>query len=160
MFAATSLNGVTGHAALLIGLASCVFGAIGTAIATRRGDVRLLRSVGSYAWVAFAGAALAVVVMVRALIVRDFDLAYIQQVGSYDTPVLYNVTALWECPRGQHPVVAVHRRRLHGHDLPPVSPPTRRPARRLGAGRDVRRHGVLLFPGLRPNRRVQGRRSA
>jgi hypothetical protein len=44
MFAATSLNGVTGHAALLIGLASCVFGAIGTAIATRRGDVRLLPS--------------------------------------------------------------------------------------------------------------------
>ena len=100
MFAATSLNGVTGHAALLIGLASCVFGAIGTAIATRRGDARLLRSVGSYAWVAFAGAALAVVVMVRALIVRDFDLAYIQQVGSYDTPVLYNVTALWSALEG------------------------------------------------------------
>lgn len=100
MFAATSLNGVTGNAALLIGLASCVFGAIGTAIATGRRDARLLRSVGSYAWVAFAGSALAVVVMVRALIVRDFDLAYIQQVGSYDTPMLYNVTALWSALEG------------------------------------------------------------
>jgi cytochrome c-type biogenesis protein CcmF len=100
MLIATSLNGVTGHAALIVGLASCVFGAIGTAVATKRGDERLLRSVGSYAWVSFGGAALAVIVMVRALVVRDFELAYIQQVGSEDTPFIYNITALWSALEG------------------------------------------------------------
>ena len=35
-----------------------------------------------YAWLCVAGAVLAVVMMQRALITRDFSLAYVQQVGS------------------------------------------------------------------------------
>ena len=42
----------------------------------------------------------AVVVMERALITRDFSLAYVQQVGSRDTPALFNVTALWSALEG------------------------------------------------------------
>ena len=38
--------------------------------------------------------------MERALITRDFSLAYIQQVGSRDTPALFNVTALWSALEG------------------------------------------------------------
>ena len=38
--------------------------------------------------------------MERALITRDFSLAYVQQVGSRDTPALYNVTALWSALEG------------------------------------------------------------
>ena len=95
MFATTSLNGVIGHAALIVGLAASVFGALGLGIATATGDRRLLRSITNYAWLALGGAVIAVAVMERALITRDFSLAYIQQVGSRDTPVLYNVTALW-----------------------------------------------------------------
>ena len=34
MFATTSLNGVIGHAALIVGLAACAFGALGLAVAT------------------------------------------------------------------------------------------------------------------------------
>jgi hypothetical protein len=40
MFAATSLNGLIGHAALIVGLAASVFGALGLAIATINGDKR------------------------------------------------------------------------------------------------------------------------
>ncbi|WP_040496295.1 cytochrome c biogenesis protein CcsA, partial [Ilumatobacter nonamiensis] len=38
--------------------------------------------------------------MQRALITRDFSLAYIQQVGSPDTPVLYNFAAMWSALEG------------------------------------------------------------
>ena len=100
MFATTSLNGVVGHAALIVGLAASVFGALGLAIATATGDRRLLRSIANYAWLALGGAVVAVAVMERALITRDFSLAYIQQVGSRDTPVLFNVTALWSALEG------------------------------------------------------------
>jgi hypothetical protein len=67
----------------------------------RRVDVRRLRhgrspsgrlhgdvaaGAGRYAWLGLAGAVLAVVMMQRALITRDFSLAYVQQVGSSTTP--------------------------------------------------------------------------
>ncbi|MEY2414865.1 MAG: cytochrome c-type biosis protein CcmF [Ilumatobacteraceae bacterium] len=100
MFATTSLNGVIGHAALIVGLAASVFGALGLGIATATGDRRLLRSITNYAWLALGGAVIAVAVMERALITRDFSLAYIQQVGSRDTRVLFNVTALWSALEG------------------------------------------------------------
>ncbi|MGZ4725436.1 MAG: heme lyase CcmF/NrfE family subunit [Ilumatobacteraceae bacterium] len=100
MFATASLNGIVGHAALIIGLAASVFGAIGLIIATVTGDGRLLRTIGNYAWLALGGAVVAVAGMERALITRDFSLAYIQQVGSRDTPALFNVTALWSALEG------------------------------------------------------------
>ena len=43
---------------------------------------------------------LAVVMMQRALITRDFSMAYIQQVGSADTPLLYNIAAMWSALEG------------------------------------------------------------
>ena len=38
--------------------------------------------------------------MQRALITRDFSLAYVQQVGSADTPALYNFAAMWSALEG------------------------------------------------------------
>ena len=38
--------------------------------------------------------------MQRALITRDFSLAYVQQVGSATTPALYNVAAMWSALEG------------------------------------------------------------
>jgi cytochrome c-type biogenesis protein CcmF len=43
---------------------------------------------------------LAVVMMQRALITRDFSLAYLQQVGSHTTPMLYNIAAMWSALEG------------------------------------------------------------
>jgi len=100
MFASTSLNGVVGHAALILGLAACAFGALGLGIATVTNDRRLLRSIPNYSWMALVAALVAVAIMERALMTRDFSLAYIQQVGSRDTPVLFNTTALWSALEG------------------------------------------------------------
>ena len=57
MFATTSLNGVIGHAALIVGLAASVFGALGPAESPPSpDDRRLLRSIANYAWLALGGA--------------------------------------------------------------------------------------------------------
>jgi cytochrome c-type biogenesis protein CcmF len=53
-----------------------------------------------YAFLALGGIVLAVVMMQRALVTRDFSMAYIQQVGSADTPPLYNFAAMWSALEG------------------------------------------------------------
>ena len=95
-----SLNGLLGHSVLIIGLVASVFGAIVTVIGTTRRDARVLRSAPNYAWLALAAAVAAIVVMLWALLTYDFSLAYVQQVGSRSTPLLFNVTALWSALEG------------------------------------------------------------
>jgi cytochrome c-type biogenesis protein CcmF len=97
---AASLNGALGRGGLLLTLAAATFGIFGTVYALRTGDRRLLRQAPRYAWLALAGAVVAVVMMERALITRDFSLAYVQQVGSTTTPALYNVAAMWSALEG------------------------------------------------------------
>ena len=67
-----------------------------------------------YAWLCLAGAVLAVAMMQRALITRDFSLAYVQQVGSRTTPALYNVAAMWSALEGSILLWVRDPRRLHG----------------------------------------------
>jgi cytochrome c-type biogenesis protein CcmF len=97
---AEGVNGTLGHSALIIGLAASVFGAGALATATLLKDQRLVRTVQAYVLVALFGAVTAVVVMERALITRDWSVAYVQKVGSYDTPPLFNFTALWSALEG------------------------------------------------------------
>ena len=97
---ATSINGLIGHSALIIGLVSSLFGAIALAYATVVHDHRLLRSAPNYAWLTGVAGLVATMVMLRALLTYDFDLAYVQQVGSRSTPTLYNITALWSALEG------------------------------------------------------------
>lgn len=97
---AEGVNGLFGHSALIIGLAASVFGAGALATATLLRDQRLARTVQAYVMVALFGAVLAVVVMQRALITRDWSILYVQKVGSYDTPPLFNFTALWSALEG------------------------------------------------------------
>ena len=70
------------------------------ALATVTRDRRLIRTAPNYAWIAALAAAAAFAVMIRALVVRDFSLAFVQQVGSRSTPSLYNVTAAWSALEG------------------------------------------------------------
>ena len=150
---AASLNLALGNAGLMLMLAAMTFGALSTAFSIRTGNTRTLRMAPRYAWLGLAGAVLAVVMMQRALITRDFSLAYVQQVGSTATPPLYNVAAMWSSLEGSillwaiiisgyTAAVAWRFRRAH-----------RRSPRRLGARRDVRRRRVLRARQLRPRRR-------
>jgi cytochrome c-type biogenesis protein CcmF len=97
---AASLNSVLGRAGLMLALASATFGALATIHGIRRGDRRVLRMAPTYAWLCVGGAGLAVVMMERALITRDFSLVYVQRVGSHSTPALYNVAAMWSALEG------------------------------------------------------------
>ncbi len=97
---AEGVNGLLGHSALIVGFAACLFGALGLVTATTLRNERLLRTVQSYGWIALIGAVVAIVVMVKGLITRDWSLAYVQKVGSYDTPALFNFTAVWSALEG------------------------------------------------------------
>ncbi len=97
---AASINAAFGRAGLMLMLAASVFGAIAVLAGIRRRDPKLLRHGPRYAWLAFGGTVLSVVMMQRALITRDFSLAYVQQVGSADTPPLYNFAAMWSALEG------------------------------------------------------------
>lgn len=97
---AASVNSALGRAGLMLMLGASVFGALAVLYGIRRGDYKLLKQSPRYAWLAFAGIVLSVVMMQRALITRDFSLAYVQQVGSADTPALYNFAAMWSALEG------------------------------------------------------------
>lgn len=97
---ATSLNGLIGHSTLIVGLVASLFGALALGFATITCDARLARSAKNYAWLAAAASTAAIVLMLNALLTYDFDLAYVQQVGSRSTPMLFNVTALWSALEG------------------------------------------------------------
>jgi len=97
---AVSLNAAFGRGAVLLGLLVCLAGALVTIGGIRRRDVRIMRMSTRYAYASFAAAVLAFLLMERALITRDFSLAYVQKVGSQATPALYNVTALWSALEG------------------------------------------------------------
>lgn len=97
---AAGVNGLLGHAALVLGLVASLFGALSLAYGTITNDRRVLRSAPNYAWLAFGAGVVAMVVMVVALVTYDFSLAYIQQVGSRSTPMLFNITALWSALEG------------------------------------------------------------
>ncbi|MFM7756294.1 MAG: heme lyase CcmF/NrfE family subunit, partial [Actinomycetota bacterium] len=97
---AASLNAAFGRGAVLLGLLACLSGIAITVAGIRRRDMRALRTSSRYAYLAFGAALAAFGVMEWALISRDFSLAYVQQVGSRDTPALYNVTALWSALEG------------------------------------------------------------
>ena len=100
MFASVGLNGALGHGVLVVGLVAALFGSFALVTSIRTGNRVVLRTVHRYAWLTLASAIAAVAVMERALITRDYSLAYVQQVGSNSTPFLYNVTALWSALEG------------------------------------------------------------
>ncbi len=97
---AVSVNGALGHAGLLLLLAASFVGALSTGFAIVTGNAKGVRQAPVYAWLVLVGALVAVIAMQRALEVRDYSLAYVQQVGSSTTPGIYNVAAMWSALEG------------------------------------------------------------
>jgi cytochrome c-type biogenesis protein CcmF len=97
---AVSADAAFGKAGIVLALAAATGGVIVTVFGVRMGDRRLLRQAPIYAGLCFAGAAIAALMMERALITRDFSLAYVQEVGSATTPRLYNIAAMWSALEG------------------------------------------------------------
>jgi cytochrome c-type biogenesis protein CcmF len=94
------VNAALGVAGVALGLSASVLGAFTVGFGLVRRRPRLVRAGLLYAGLTVAGSVLAVAVMQRALITRDFSLAYVAEVGSHRTPPLYNVAAMWSSLEG------------------------------------------------------------
>ena len=94
------MNSTLGTAGVVLGLASSIFGAATLAFGLLKHRPNLLLIGRTYAWMVLAGAVIAVAAMERALITRDFTVEYVSQVGSHDTPRLFNIAAMWSSLEG------------------------------------------------------------
>jgi cytochrome c-type biogenesis protein CcmF len=94
------MNAALGIAGVSLGLGGSLLGIITVVMGLVRRQAQLIRMGRIYAGVVLAGAVLAFVAMERALITRDFSLAYVAEVGSRATPALFNFAALWSALEG------------------------------------------------------------
>ena len=94
------MNGTLGSAGVVLGLAASLGGIVTIGSGLARHRRALFRVGGTYAWLILAGAVIAVVFMERALITRDFTVAYVAEHGSSRTPPLFNVATLWAALEG------------------------------------------------------------
>ena len=94
------MNAALGSAGVLLGLMACSAGVVTMAVGLVRGRVALVRAGRTYAFMALGGAVLATVAMERALITRDFTVAFVAQNGSSRTPALFNVATMWSALEG------------------------------------------------------------
>lgn len=100
MFAIAGISGTIGRALLLVGFVGAVFGVFAAVTGVRNNEPRVIRLVPRFAMLAFASAVGAFAAMEYAMITRDFSLAYVQKVGSWSTPALYNFAAVWSALEG------------------------------------------------------------
>ena len=94
------MNALLGFGFVTLGLTSSVLGAAGGAYALASGRLHLLRTVRHWALLVLVAAVGAFTMMEIALFQRDYTLAYVSQVGSDDTPALFNFAALWSSLEG------------------------------------------------------------
>ncbi len=94
------MNAALGSAGVTIAFVASVLGVAttGLGLRSRRGD--LLGLAQLYAWTILVAAVVSVVAMERALITRDFTVAYVAENGSSRTPALFNVATLWGALEG------------------------------------------------------------
>ena len=100
MLSVGGLSGPVGRAWLLVGIIAAFFGMVSAISGTRQSDEKVLRLVPKFAMLACVSATAAFAAMEWGMITRDFSLAYVQKVGSYSTPALYNFTAVWSALEG------------------------------------------------------------
>ena len=100
MFASAGISGTVGRAFLLVGFIGAVFGAFAAFTVARRNDPQIIRLIPRFSTLSFAAAVGAFAAMEYAMITRDFSLAYVQKVGSWSTPALYNFAAVWSALEG------------------------------------------------------------
>jgi cytochrome c-type biogenesis protein CcmF len=94
------VNAALGTAGISLGLGACLLGIITIVTGLVRRRPELVRLGRVYAFLVLAGSVLAFVAMERALITRDFSLKYVAEVGSSQTPPLFNFAALWSALEG------------------------------------------------------------
>lgn len=117
------MSGPLGQGAIHFAFAIALVGIVLLALGARRSRPGLLAAGASAVQTVFLMLTVAMVAMVVALVRHDFSVAYVAQVGSRATPLLYTVISLWGALEGSlllwawvlslyaAMVLAVHRRR-------------------------------------------------
>ncbi len=94
------MNGAIGSGAVFLGLLASVIGAVTVGFGLVRRRPELVRLAPRYATLLLVGAVVAVLIMERALIDRDFTVSYVAENGSSRTPPLFNIATLWAALEG------------------------------------------------------------
>ena len=94
------MNAALGSGFVALGLAASIVGLVAQAVGLATGRARLLARAPATVVVLAVAAVGQVAVMERALITRDFTVAYVAQHGSHRTPALFNVATLWSALEG------------------------------------------------------------
>ncbi len=89
-----------GRFSLMLALGIALYGAVASALGARRSKPALVESGRAAAFVVFGLASFAVVLMEAALVGRDFSIRYVARNGSFGTPLLYTIIALWGALEG------------------------------------------------------------
>jgi cytochrome c-type biogenesis protein CcmF len=89
-----------GRAALIVALALVAYAALGGAYGAHRGRRRLQESARNALYGAFAAALVASLVLVRALVGRDFGFTYVGDHTSRELPLGYTLAAFWSGQEG------------------------------------------------------------
>jgi len=94
------MNGLLGSLFLWATLAAAAYGAVVSVVGARKANPGLIAAGRNAAFVATAMATLAVLVMLRSLLIHDFSVDYVAQVGSRSTPALISIISLWAALEG------------------------------------------------------------
>ena len=93
-------NSSLGAASVALGVAAAACAVVIVALGLSGRRPGWFREARLLAWVMMFAATAGVVVMERALITRDFTVAFVAEHGSSQTPALFNVATLWSALEG------------------------------------------------------------
>jgi cytochrome c-type biogenesis protein CcmF len=94
------MNAALGTAGVTLGASASIVAVLTLVLGITRRRPQLLRMANVYGALVLLGAVVAFAAMERALITRDYTLAYVADHGANDTPALFNVAALWSALEG------------------------------------------------------------
>jgi cytochrome c-type biogenesis protein CcmF len=89
-----------GYDALLVALATTVFGTLAFLIGIGRRSRDLIRTGQTAVYMVFGLITVSAFSMIYALVAHDFSVSYVAQVGSRETPLFYTVISLWGALEG------------------------------------------------------------
>ncbi len=94
------MTGLLAHNALLVSVATVVFGALVTPLAIRGNRRDWLQLTYGAVYTNFGLVSIAIGSMVFALVTHDFSISYVAAVGSRSTPLLFTVISVWGALEG------------------------------------------------------------
>ena len=91
---------MVGYGAIVMALALAVYGLVAAVAGVRSRRPELIRSAERATWGIFLLVSISTLAMVYALVVRDFSVSYVAQVGSRSTPLFFTIISLWGALEG------------------------------------------------------------